>query len=232
MPHTDGRWTGGTSFPGFEKFISALEFTDLAGLATQPATIATPGLVFKTIPATDASILVANLGQFLREAIYADSAYDQEQFGTAAAQPGPSSVSGTGGPLQLSQGQPPMLSSKLATVSGNYVSGPSKKGLQIDSVDVIYQVLSLAAAAATIGLTRTDFANLAAPVVTNLIALGTNGLPTAIGAQPQVTNVPVTTPAMIQALDTEILLNINLTSGATGTVKFYGVVIKGHYNFA
>lgn len=233
MPHTDGRWTGGTSFPGFEKFISSLEFKDLAGLATTPASVATPGVIFQTVPAGDASIFIANLKQFLREPVYADPGYDQEQFGTAAAQPGPSLVSGTGGPLQLPQGQPPMTSSKLATVSGNYVSGPAKKGLQIDSVDVIYQVLADATAvAATMGLTATNFANLVAPAVTNLIALAANGLPVIIGAQPQVTNVLVPTPGFVVGADTEILLNINLTGGTAGTIKFFGAVIKGHFNFA
>ena len=232
MPHTDGRWSNGTSTPGFEQFISSLEFKDLAGLATTPATVATAGLIFQTVPAGDASIFVSNLKQFLREYIYADPAFDQEQFGTAAAQPGPSLVAGTGGPLQLPQGQPPMTTSKLATVSGNYVSGPSPKGLQIDSVDVIYQVLADATAvAATIGLTATDFANLVAPVVTNLIALGAHALPVVIGAQPQVTNVAVAVPAFTIGKDTEILLNINLTGGTAGTIKFYGAVVKGHYNF-
>lgn len=232
MPHTDGRWTSGTSFPGYELFVSALDFIDMAGLATIPATIATAGLVFKTVPAGDACIFAASLNQFLREPIYATPAYDQEQFGTAAAQPGPSTVSGTGGPLGLPFGQPPLLASQLATVSGNYVGGPSKKGLQIDSVDVIYQVLTDATAvAATMGLTYTNFANLVAPVVVNLIALAANGLPVVIGAQPQVTKVAVAAPAMIVGSDTEIVLNINLTGGTAGTIKFYGAVVKGHYNF-
>ena len=232
MPYTDGRWTQGTSVPGFEKFISALEFIDMAGLATIPSTIATAGLVFKTVPSGDAAIFAANIGQFLCEPVYATPAYDQEQFGTAAAQPGPSAVAGTGGPLQLPVGQPPMLASQMATVSGSYVSGPPKKGLQINSVDVIYQVLTDATAvAATIGLTATVFKNLTAPVVTNLIALAANGLPVVIGAQPQVTNVAVASPGFIVGQDTEIILNINLTGGSAGTIKFYGAVVKGNYNF-
>jgi hypothetical protein len=234
MPNTDGRWSAETSFPDLQLFLGADKFTDVAALATIPATIATAGLVYKTVPAGDACIFVASLSELmLRSGVYASSAFDQEQFGTAAAQPGPSLVSGTGGPLQLPQGQPPMTSSQLATVSGNYVSGARAKGIQIDSVDVIYQVLTDATAvAATIGLTKTAFSNLAAPVVTSLITLGANGLPVIIGAQPQVTNVAVTTPAMIVAADTEVLLNINLTGGTGGTIKFYGAVVKAHFNLA
>lgn len=240
MPHTDGRWTNGTPFPDLQQFIGALKFKDLAGLATTPASVATPGLIWQLVPAGDASIFIVDLAELLlRSGVYATPAYDQEQFGTAAAAPGPSLVAGTSGPLALPgsgspnfQGFPPIPSAAMATLAGP-VSGPSQKGIQIDSVDVIYQVLADATAvAATIGLTKTNFANLAAPVVTNLIALGANGLPVVIGAQPQVKNVPVTTPAMIVASDTEVLLNINLTGGTAGTIKFFGAVIKAHFNLA
>jgi hypothetical protein len=231
MSHTDGRWTQGTSVPDLQIFIGADEFALLGGTAPLPATIAGPGLLFRTVAAGSAAILAKSLSElFLRSGVLATPAYDQEQFGTAAAQPGPSSVAGTSGPLALKQGMPPMTASQMATVSGGN-SGPSGKGIQIDSIDVIYQVLADATAvAATIGLTKTVFANLAAPVVTNLIALGANGLPVIIGAQPQVTNVLVGTPAMIVAADTQVLLNINLTGGTAGTIKFFGAVLKCHYN--
>ena len=234
MPHTDGRWTSGTSFPDLQIFLGADGFSLLGGTAPLPATIATAGLLFRTISAGSAAILAKSLSELmLRSGVYATPADSQEQFGTSAAQPGPSSVAGTGGPLQLPQGQPPMLSSQLATVSGNYVAGPASKGIQIDSVDIIYQVLADATAvAATVGLTATTFSNLTAPAVTNLIVLGANGLPVIVGAQPQVTNVTVTTPTMIIGADTEVLLNINLTGGTAGTIKFYGAVIKAHYNLA
>jgi len=239
MPDTAGRWTSSTSYPDLQIFVGALKFKDLAGLATTPATIATPGLLWQLVPAGDTCIFAAQLDELLlRSGVYATAAYTQRQFGTAASVPGPSSVSGTSGPLSLPgsgspnyQGFPPIPGASMATLAGP-VSGPSVKGIQIDSTDVIYQVLADATAvAATVGLTKTTFSNLAAPVVTNLIALGANGLPVVIGAQPQVTNVAVASPAMIQAADTEVLLNINLTGGTAGTIKFFGAVIKAHYNF-
>ena len=71
-----------------------------------------------------------------------------------------------------------------------------------------------------------------APSVANLIALAANGLPTAIGAQPQVTNVVVPAPAMITPnVDTQVILNINLTAGNGGTINFYGAVLKCSFNF-
>lgn len=238
MPHTDGRWTNGTSTPGLQQFIGADEFALLGGTAPLPASIATPGLLFRTVAAGSAAIFAKSLSELLlRAPIYATPAYDQEQFGTAASQPGPSAVPNTSGPLAIPgsgtpnfQGFPPTPQSLLATLAGPAL-GAEAKGIQIDSVDVIYQVLTDATAvAATIGLTSTVFGNLVAPVVTNLITLGNNGLPVIIGAQPQVTNVPVATPAMIVGADTDVLLNINLTGGTAGTIKFYGAVIKAHFN--
>jgi hypothetical protein len=103
--------------------------------------------------------------------------------------------------------------------------------MQINSIDVIYTVAALAAAVATVGLTTTTFANATAPVVTNLIALAANGLPTAVQATPYVKNVAVATPAMLITADTEVIANVNFTGGATGTVDFYGIVVHCSFNF-
>lgn len=240
MSQTQGRWTAKTPFPDAQFFIGADEFKDLSGNATLPSTVATPGVLFQTVGAGKACIFVKSLSELLlRSGVLASPQYDQEQFGTAASQPGPSAVANTSGPLAepnptspYYQGFPPTPSTSLPTLAGA-VAGAQPKGIQIDSVDVIYQVLTDATAvAATIGLTKTVFANGADPAVTNLIALGANGLPTAIAAHPVTTNVPVPTPAMIVAADTDVLLNINLTGGTAGTIKFFGAVIKAHYNFA
>ena len=236
MPHTDGKWTQGTAITGASVFIGADQFKDFAGLATFPAA-PSAGLIYQTVPATDACKFFATISTLLRAAIYATPALDQEQFGTAAAQPGPSSVSGTSGPLALAPGYPPITAANMATVGGTVggsgiVSGASLRGIQINSINVVYQVLSLAAAAATVGLTKTVFSNLVDPVVTNIIALGANGLPTAIGAKVQDTNVAVSSPAMIiPSTDMQLVLNVNLTGGATGTVNFYGVNINFSYNY-
>ena len=240
MSITQGRWTAKTPFPDLQLFLGAEEFRDLAAQATLPSTVAAAGLLFATVPNGAASIFVKTISEaMLRSGVYATPQYEQEQYGTAASQPGPSAVANTNGPdgegvsgSPYYQGFPPMAAAAMATLA-NVQRGPQPKGIQIDSVDVIYQVLADATAvAATIGLTKTVFKNLTAPAVTNLIALGANGLPVIVGAQPQVTNVPVATPAMIVAADTQLLLNINLKGGTAGTIKFYGAVIKAHYNLA
>jgi hypothetical protein len=238
MSQTQGRWTAKTPFPDLQLFIGADQFTALGSAAT--VALPAPGVLGATVAAGATTNFVTSLAQLmLRSGVYASPQYDQEEYGTAASVPGPSMVVNTSDPLAepnptspYYQGFPPILGANMTTLAGA-TNGPQPKGIQIDSIDVIYQVLTDATAvAATIGLTATVFSNLVAPVVTNLIALGNNGLPVVIGAQPQVTNVPVPTPAMIVATDTEVLLNINLTGGSAGTIAFYGAVIKAHYNLA
>jgi hypothetical protein len=235
MSHTDGRWTQGSASSDLTIFIGADKFVDFAAVATLPAAPAA-GLLYKTVGNNAVAKFFASLDLLLRSGQFATAAFSQSQFGTAAAQPGPSSVAGTSGPLALNPGFPPVTAANMSTVGGTVgaapMTGPLPKGIQINSFDVVYQVLGLAAAAATVGLTRTKFVNLAAPVVSNIVALGANGLPTVIGAQPQVTTVTVTSPAMIVPVgDTEVILNVNLTGGATGTVNFYGVNLNCSFNF-
>ena len=238
MSQTQGRWTAKTPFPDLQLFIGADQFKALGGAAA--LALDGVGLLEATVTAGSTTNFVASLAQLLlRSGVYASSQYDQEQYGTAASVPGPSLVANTNDPLAepnpsapYYQGFPPTPGADMTTLAGA-TSGPQPKGIQIDSVDVIYQVLADATAvAATIGLTKTTFSNLAVPVVTNLIALANNGLPVIVGADPQIKNVAVPTPGMIVAADTEVILNINLTGGTAGTIKFFGAVIKAHYNLA
>jgi hypothetical protein len=227
MSISEGRFEGNTSYPDLQFFLGFDDFIDTSAHvvnATQGA-----GLASQTLAASLAATLFSNVEPWLRTGVYASS-YDQEQFGTAAGVAGPTTVANTSGPLALLPGIPPILAANLATL-GNMQRGPVPKGMQIDSMDVIYTVTGAPLTTATVGLTKTVFVNNTAPAVTNLIALGANGLPTAVQAQPYVTNVPVTTPAMITSADAEILLNLNLTTPAGGSAIFYGVVFHCHYNF-
>jgi hypothetical protein len=246
MSYTAERWEQGSSNPDLQIFVGASEFKDVAGLATIAS--AGAGLLSWHVPATDASTFFADVTAMLkRTGVFAEPLWSgftgtlgtgtanagasQEAFGTAAAAPGPSTVANTRGISGLPPGHPPQPAATLATLTGG-VNGPQPKGFQITSIDVIYSVAALAAAAATVGVTDTVFVSGVAPVVTNRIALAANGLPTAIGgaAGPYVTNVPVAAPVFPIAADTETIVNVNLTGGATGTVNFYGVVLHVAYN--
>lgn len=236
MGYTEGRWEQGTSFPDMQFFVGAGQFIDTSAHAVNSSQGA--GLFDMTLASTLAGTFFVNLGETLRTGVYATSAYDQEEFGTAAGTPGPSLTANTSGPLALPAGFPPIAAANLSTIAGSIAGtgagiqrGPIAKGLQVDSIDVIYTVAAVAATLATVGLTKTVFVDSVAPAVTNLIALGANGLPTSFQATPHVTNVPVPTPVMITSNDAEIIANVNLTAGSGGTITFYGIVVKAHYNY-
>ena len=232
MSITEGKWEQETPQPDLHLWIGADEFVDFAAVATLPASPAA-GLIYRIVPASSAAkFFKSPEATMLRSGVYATAAYDQEQYGTSLSLPGPqASLANSGGPNAGLAGFPPTLAAQMSTLGG-IQRGPIPKGFQINSVDVIYQPLVTVASAITFGLTKTQFVNAAAPVVTNIIALGANGLPLAINAQPLVTNIPVTSPAMIvpaQAGDLGLVVNLNITT-TTGTVNFYGVMLNCSYN--
>lgn len=230
MSVTEGLLQQNTAATDLQIFLGADQFTDFAAVSTLPSA-PSAGLLFKTVPNNGAAKFFITPELMLRAGMYATPALDQEQFGTAASLPGPTTVANTSGPLALQPGFPPIIGASMATLGG-IQRGPIPKGIQINSIDVIYQVLTLAAAAATVGLTKTTIPGGAAPTVTNIIALGANGLPTAIQANVTPTPVAVASPTMIvPAVDTQVIINVNLTAGTTGTVNFYGVVLKCSFNF-
>lgn len=231
MGHTQSRWTGDTPASDMRIFVGATEFLDVAAHATVAS--AGTGLFTLNLAAGLAGTFFANLSSLLRRTgSLAAAGPSQQQFGTAAGVPGPSGVAGTSGPLAQSgyPGAAGWVSATNPTLLGP-ATEPLSKGMQINSVDVIYSVLTVNAALATIGLTKTKFSNLVAPVVTNLIALGANGLPVAFNAAgPNVKTVTVLNPSMLTDLDSETILNINLTAGAGGTVVFYGAELGVSFN--
>lgn len=211
-------------------FFGASEFTPLVA-ATGVLASSAAGLYSLNVPASSTANLFANLNELLRTGVL--GVFGQEAFGTAASVPGPSTVANTSGPSAL-QGRPPILAANEPTIIGP-VRGALPKGLQINSVDVIYTVGTLAVTSATLGLTQTKFgaagAGATAPVVANIIALAANGLPVAVAANPVTTRIAVPTPAMIILPETEIILNVNFVTPATSTVTFYGVNMNVSYNY-
>lgn len=231
MSHTDGFYEMDTPNTDGQFFVGASEFIDTAGVATTAS--AGAGLFSKNIPATDAATFFANVAQILRRTgMYATPSRVQEQFGTAASVPGPTTVANTNGP-EGTVGYPPWIAAQLPTLAGP-VAGPIPKGFRVKAIDVIYEVNTVDATAATVGLTVTQFANAVAPTVTNRITLGANGLPTAHNTagtgKPYVTNIVVPSPVFSTATDGETILNVNLTAGTGGTIKFYGVVLYVDFN--
>lgn len=228
MPNTDQFWMGDTPFPDMEVFVGASEFKDLAAVATFAS--AGPGLLTLNLATAAAGNFFANITAALkRTGMYGSTVLNQQQFGTAASQPGPSQVSGTSDPEGV-RGFPPFTANRLPTLVGPQ-TGPIPKGFQVNSVDVLYTVSTVNAGLAQIGFTNTNFVDNVAPNVVNLIALGANGMPTAFRTNTYRFNVPVPTPAFITALDSSAILNVKLTAGSGGTINFYGCVLKTSFNF-
>lgn len=233
MSDTTGRWTQQTPNTDLQIFLGASELFDVAGVATHASSAA--GLFTLNLASTAAGTFFANITAALkRTGQLATAQIDQRQFGTAANVPGPSSVSGTSGPKALPQGFPLVgLAAQLPTVAGP-VTGAAGKGIYVTSLDVIYEVNTVNASLATIGLTTTSFVNGAAPTIKSLLALGANGLPTAFGTagDPAVTNIAISSSnqVMITAKDSNLLVNLNLTAGSGGTIKLHGIVANCSYN--
>jgi hypothetical protein len=235
MSDTRGRWTASTPFTDGQLFLGASKFTPLVAASAVPAS-AGAGLFTLNIPASTTANLFAELNQILRTGQLATNAVNQEQFGTAALVPGPSAVANTSDPLNLPSGFPPWTNSVNPTITGGQ-KGATPKGIQINWVDLSYEVDTGAITSATFGLTTTKMptvATSAAPVVTNVIALGANGLPTAVNTAGQATRTRITvaSPTFFTLDGTEVIANANFVTPAANTVKFYGAILGVTYNWA
>lgn len=227
MPGTDSVWEQGSSFPDLQIFIGADEIRTTSGTAT--LTLNASGDLSVNIGASQTTVNVISEPGFERTGRYGSSALDQQQYGTAASQPGPSAVPGTSGPGY--SGMPPIQGSKLATLTGGVPAGPAAKGIMITSIDAIYLIAGSALTLNQLGITASKFVNNVAVAVTNILAKAANGLQTAIQANPYVTNVPVTTPAFVVTPDTEVLVEWDVTTQAGGSARLYGLVLRCSFNF-
>jgi hypothetical protein len=228
MSHTQNRWTGDTPFTDGQVFLGP--GTDIL-VQSGTVTVGTtgPGLLTYNQASTVAAVYFADPGQMIRTGQLATPAISQEQFGTAALQPGPSAVANTSGPLGK-QGFPPFTNAQNPVYGP--LTGAMKKGFRVDYVDVIYSVATVNAALATIGITTTKFVDNVAPLVANILTLGANGLPVAFRANPYVFRITMVSPVFINLADTEVLINLNLTAGTGGTTSLYGIVLGMSFNWA
>jgi hypothetical protein len=235
MGNTEGKVTQSTPNTDLCIFCGPSGWVDTSGGAAY--TQVGLGLYSLRVPAAAASQFIVDELVFNRTGEYAIPSLAQEQFGTAAAQPGPSLVANTSSPLALPPGYPPIVAANMATIAGSINGtgvgvqrGPIKKGMYATFIDVIYQVNAVAATLAQFGATLTVWANGVAPVVTPIVALGVNGLLLPASATPYVITIPI--PGQFQtAPDTEITVKVNLTAGAGGTIDFFGTVTRFTYNF-
>lgn len=220
--HTQGSVTQDTGPSDGQIFVPPAAF-DLA------QTISGPGLLYYLAPASTTSNLYAALSQLLRTGVYPAKPFALQQFGTALSVPGPTAVANTSGPLGQ-QGIPPIKNLSNPTIAGP-IKGPIAKGLQINWIDVIYQVLGIALTSVTFSLSQTIFKNAVAPAVTTPVALAANGLTIIVAAQPTRTRITLATPAYSILDGSELIANLNLVAPSGSTVKFYGMILGVTFNY-
>ena len=227
MSFTEGMWEQALPQSDLQMFIGADQIRNTTGAPT--LTLNASGDLSLNLGASSSAVFMVSATDFVRTGRYATTAIDQEQFGTAASQPGPSTVSGTSGPLALQPGYPPLKASQMATL-GAIQTGPIPKGFQINSIDVVYLITGAALTSIAVGLTKTVFANNTANAVTSLLTKAQNGLALAIQANPYVINVAVPSPAMLVSADTEALIELDVTTPASSAFRLYGFVLHCSYN--
>ena len=111
------------------------------------------------------------------------------------------------------------------------VTVPRPKGLYVREMYPVYSIATAAATTNTIGLTKTVFAPNVAPVVTNILAAGSNGLATATNTQPYLTPIQIPSPVMLTTKFAAYDLSWTLTTG-TATAVVYGIFLDIAYNLA
>jgi hypothetical protein len=227
MPHTAGIFSQDGFNADGQIFVDPTKF--VAGTGTSPLSVDGSGIPVATLVAATAAVLYANLGLLLRTGVYATPAGTQRQFGTAANQPGPSTVANTSGPL-AQQGLPPIPAAHLPTIIGGK-AGPVAKGFQINWIDLITNNQNVANTLYSSGLFTYPFADKTAAAKTTLLAYAANGLDKTAYAGIRVQRITPTTIAPIITTDTEPVLQVGITPGAVTGTLFYGAVVGVSFNF-
>lgn len=111
------------------------------------------------------------------------------------------------------------------------VTAPRPKGIQVNSISLIYQVNSVNATSQAIALYSTIYKNAAAPVSTALITSGTNGLVSTAAANPVITTIAVPTPAYLTSPFQEITVVYTPVTPSGSTINIYGIHVSVTYNF-
>lgn len=227
--HTRNRWTQDTPNPDGQIPVGIAQWGWVTTVPSIADAVIGDGKPYYALTTNGATYngMCADLTSIIRTGVLATPSLTQEQFGTKALQPGPSAVSGTSGPLALS-GYPPYTNAQNPIYGG--VAGATKKGFQINWIDLIYSTGANAVTSVSFGLAATNFVNNTAPNVQNVIAYGTNSLPVAAQANPYVARINVATPTFYTLTDTFITATVQFVMGATATAAFYGCVLGVSFN--
>lgn len=228
---TAGLFEQDTPVPDGQAFLTALDF---AGGAVATVLAGMPVVVVPASSTVTGSFSV--VGQILRTGIFATNvvatSLSQQAFGTANG-PGPSSVAGTSGPNAIF-GRPPIVGAKLPTLIGPQTGSKPLKGFQINTLDFIYAVGTLAATSITGGLNRLicpAAGGAGAFTIFNDIAPTALAVTLTPGGQLQRARITNPTPVMYATDGTILSIPMVITTPATSTVTIYGVILGCSFNY-
>lgn len=127
------------------------------------------------------------------------------------------------------QGSPPFTgASNLNTVTSR------PKGIMFKQIHPAYAIITNPLSTNTIGLTKTVFSNLVAPVVTNILANAANGLQTAATTLATPALTPITIPLASQVYQptrfAEYVVEWDVTTPVGGTCQLFGFWIDVQYD--
>lgn len=143
----------------------------------------------------------------------------QQQFGTAAATPGwPAGAPGVPPFLDTSQLVPALTD--------------APKGIQVTDIFAVYSVQTAALGSATLAMYRTVYTDQTALQVTTVVAPATiNAATTPAANAPNVDTVAVSAPVFETTDDSNLLIELALTTAATSVVRVYGMGAHLRFNF-
>lgn len=127
--------------------------------------------------------------------------------------------------------RPPVPSTAIFGPNDLGTARTISKGIQVNTINLVYQVLGANLTSATIGMTKTQFASGVAPVVTALLANANNGILLPVAAQPVITGIAIPTPAPITTRFAQTLIEVDITTPAGSTVNLYGLFLDVSFNF-
>lgn len=227
---TAGQFLQDTPFVDGQIFLSAADCS-LSGFASGPVqNLGGPTVdIYSSFTAASTSCYVTGALRFLNRT--GTQPNYQEQFGTAALVPGPSSVANTSDPLNL-VGMPPTKKASLASLTGG-ANGFVAKGVQINYVDLIYSIATNAMTNMNLGVFAFNYVNGVAVNKVSLYPWGSViGIPLAVAANPYVFRIPMPTIQMFTNSDTKVFAHFFFSSSASAPVfNFYGMVFGISYNF-
>lgn len=223
MSRTGGRWEQKTPFTDGRFVVAPADFTQTSGTASTMTRNAKGDLSLNQ-GATITAMYMYDIAEMLFRT--GQLPFLQEQFGTAANVPGPSSVANTSDP-DAGIGPPPQTGILSITPQTGFLP----KGIKITDLTLKYLITGAALTLHTIGLSKTVFANNAALVVTDVLANAANGLATATQANPYVTKVAISSPTFLVSDLSDLIIELDVTTQGAGAYRLYGVDIHCQFNY-